>query len=115
MTSKVNVEQIQNGTDRIYRVVDARCDGWANEEARREIFDACNLIEHSCGPNNHIVEKVGDIRIAADKLFSARKHLKFAQGDESGIIVLRSRIRSCLGQIKNWQHILEDRERFGKK
>jgi hypothetical protein len=105
----VNLQKIQAGVDRIRLALQARNDGWANEEARKEIFEAYNLIEWSCDQGNHIIEKVGDIRIAADHLFSARKHLKFKRGSDNGILVLRARIESALHQVETWPHVLEDR------
>ncbi len=103
----MNLEKIQAGVNRIRRVLQARNEGCANEEARREIFDACNFIERSSDEGDYIIEKGGDIRIATDSLFSARKHLKFQQRGDSGILDLRSRIESSLHRIETWPHVLE--------
>jgi uncharacterized protein YecE (DUF72 family) len=96
----VNLEKIQPEVDRIRRVLQARDDGWANEKARREIIEACNSIERSCD-SSYIAEKLIDIRISTDNLYSARKHHKFEQGSSSGVKVLRAEIQSLLVRIED--------------
>jgi hypothetical protein len=96
----VNAERIKAGIDRIKKTLEDYTDGWANEKARSEIFNACNSMEWECD-SSYVKVKIGYIRIAADNLYAARKHNKFKQGSSSGVDVLRAEIHSLLIVIED--------------
>ena len=98
----VNIKRLQAGIIAVKGILKNYPEGGANEIAKEEMLDACNAMEWSLDEGDYFIEKIGDIKIAAENFFSARKHLRFKQGSSSGIEVLRSQIYSLLNRIGNY-------------
>jgi hypothetical protein len=98
--SNLNADRVRTGIAKAKKILEECDDGWANEKALREMLDACDSMEWACDEGDYIIEKIGDIRIAAKNLYSARKHKRFDDGTHGGVRVLRGQIASLLRRIE---------------
>jgi hypothetical protein len=106
----MNIKRFQAGIFAAKKILEDYPEGGANEIAKKEMLDACNAMEWSLDEGDYFIEKIGDIRIAAQSFFSARKHFRLKQNSSSGIQVLHSQISSLLNRTENYSADLQKEE-----
>ncbi|MFO1476243.1 MAG: hypothetical protein U1F98_06275 [Verrucomicrobiota bacterium] len=97
----MNPSQYEAALEEIETVIRTHSGGHKDREATLRIELLTGRVS-TLDPDPYIVDKAKELKRLSEILYSPRKHLKYANADESGVLVLRGIIISNINAMRGW-------------